>query len=61
MRREEVVSIMTKVITDMNTERGVEMGVPSEQLEEMTKASIPEFDRVNGIIYDRLVDLGVIG
>lgn len=60
MRREEAVALMTKVITDMNEAKGIEMGVPMEQIQEMTKMSIPEFDRVNAIIYDTLVEYGVI-
>lgn len=60
MRKDEVVALMTKVINDMNKERGIEMGAPIEQIEDMIKQSTPEFNRVNGLIYDELVDAGVI-
>ena len=60
MYKDEVVALMTDYINKMNRTRAEEMLVPSEQIDEMELQSTPEFNRVNGEIYDMLVDNGVI-
>ena len=60
MYKDEVVALMTNYINKMNRTRAEEMLVPNEQIEEMEMQSTPEFNRVNGEIYDLLVDNGVI-
>jgi hypothetical protein len=60
MRKDEVVALMTKVINDMNRQRGIEIGAPLDQIDEMEQMGTPEFNRVNGLIYDMLVEYGIV-
>jgi hypothetical protein len=60
MYRDEVVQIMTDAINNMNREHGYKMMLPSEQIEETILRSAPELMRVNGMLYDLLVEFGVI-
>lgn len=60
MYRDEVVEIMTNYINNMNRKHAENMLMPIEQIDEMEKESIPEFNRVNGELYDLLVEYGII-
>lgn len=60
MRREEAISIMTKVVTDMNTKIGEEQNVPAPQITATIEQMVPELNRVNGMIFDALYEAGVI-
>lgn len=60
MYRDEVVKIMTDTINNMNRERAYEMMVPSEEVERALSNATPELMRVNALLYDLLVEHGVI-
>ncbi len=58
--KNEVVKIMTDTIHEMNRQMGQMYNVPSAQVEEMIEKSTDELNRVNGILYDKLKEVGVI-
>lgn len=60
MYRDEVVEIMTNYLNNMNRKHAEDMLVPIEQIEEMEQGTTPDFNRVNGELYDLLVEYGVI-
>lgn len=60
MYRDEVVELMTKTIEDMNREIAASQFVPSEQVDSILEQTRPELMRVNGLLYDTLVDNGII-
>lgn len=51
---------MTDYINSMNRKRAEDMLVPMDAIESMEKEASVEFDRVNGELYDLLVEYGVI-
>lgn len=60
MYREEVIELMTKTIEDMNRDIAESQFVPSDQVEAILSQARPELMRVNGLLYDTLVENGVI-
>jgi hypothetical protein len=60
MYKDEVVALMTNAVNDMNRNRAIEMGIPSAGIEDSIQAMQDELNKVNGMIYDTLVDNGVI-
>jgi flagellin-like hook-associated protein FlgL len=60
MYRQEVIELMTKAINDMNRSRGIEMGVREEELDHVISTMANELNNVNAMLYDLLVDNGVI-
>jgi hypothetical protein len=60
MYRDEVIALMTNAVNDMNRKRAIEMGIPSQGLEDSIQAMQDELNNVNGMLYDTLVDNGVI-
>jgi hypothetical protein len=60
MYRQEVIDLMTSAINDMNRKRGVEAGVREDELDQAIGAMSPELNNVNAMLYDLLVDNGVI-
>ena len=60
LNREEVIDLMTKEIQDMNKLNMDQFNIPWEQQEKYMKESKPEFNRVNGMLFDMLVKNGVI-
>jgi hypothetical protein len=60
MNREQVVETMTNFITDMNRQKALAMGMPLDQVEPALLSMKQELDHVNGLIYDLLVQSGVI-
>jgi hypothetical protein len=60
MKREQVVEIMTEFITDMNRQRAIASGMPLDQVEPALLAMQNELNTVNGLIYDTLVEHGII-
>lgn len=58
--KNEVVKIMTDTINDMNRQMGQMYNVPSAQIEEMIEKSTDELNRVNGLLYDKLKEVGII-
>jgi hypothetical protein len=60
MYREEVVALMTNAVNEMNRQRAIEMGMPSTGIEESIQSMQEELNNVNGMLYDTLIDNGVI-
>jgi hypothetical protein len=60
MYKDEVIALMTNAVNDMNRKRAIEMGIPSQGLEDSIQAMQDELNNVNGMLYDTLVDNGVI-
>jgi hypothetical protein len=58
--RKEVIDLMTKEIQDMNKLEMEKYNMPYEQQKLYLEQSLPELDRVNGMLYDMLVKNGVI-
>lgn len=60
MYREEVVALMTNAVNEMNRQRAIDMGMSSEGVEDSIQAMQDELNKVNGMLYDTLIDNGVI-
>lgn len=60
MKKEQVVDLMTDFINHMNTERAIQAGMGSEQIKIAIEGSKQEIKYVNGLIYDLLVENGII-
>lgn len=60
MRREEAISLMTNTVIVMNTELGINNGVPADQIESTMSQMRPELDKVNALIFDSMYDNGII-
>ena len=60
MYKDEVVALMTNAVNDMNRNRAIEMGIASAGIEDSIQAMQDELNKVNGMLYDTLVDNGVI-
>lgn len=58
--KSEVVQIMTDTIVDMNRQMGAQQGVPSDQVQKMIDDSYTQLMLVNGLLYDKLKEIGVI-
>jgi len=58
--KSEVVQIMTDTIVDMNRQMGAQQNVPSEQVQKMIDESYTQLMMVNGLLYDKLKEIGVI-
>lgn len=51
---------MTEFINEMNRSAGYGSGMPIQQIEEFISSATPELSRVNGLLYDLLVEHGLI-
>jgi DNA modification methylase len=60
VNKEQVIGLMTDFINHMNTERAIHAGMGSEDIKNMVEMSSPELSHVNSLIYDLLVQNGVI-
>lgn len=60
MYREEVIKLMTEMVNKINYDRGAQMGLTAEQIKMAVDQSIPEITQINSMLYDLLVDNGVI-
>lgn len=60
MYRQEVIDLMTSAINDMNRKRGIEMGIREDELDQAIGAMSQELNNVNALLYDLLVENGVI-
>lgn len=60
MTKADVVKLMSNAIDDMNRSIGEGQGVPSEQIQEQLILMRPQLDHVNGMLYDLLVEYGLI-
>jgi hypothetical protein len=58
--RQEVVDLMTNAIENMNRQMAVQQNAPSDQVEEAISQQKPQLMYVNGLLYDLLVENGVI-
>jgi len=60
LKRKEVIELMTKEIIDMNLALAASQSVPNEQIQQYIKQATPELNRVNAVLFDMLVQRGVI-
>jgi DNA modification methylase len=60
LKRKEVIDLMTKEIIDMNVKLAGTQVVPNEQIQEYIKQATPELNRVNAVLFDMLVQRGII-
>lgn len=60
LKRSEVIELMTDTINKMNMKMMQDMNTPYEQMMSYIEQSTPDLDRVNGILFDKLVEHGVI-
>jgi hypothetical protein len=60
LKRKEVIDLMTKEIQNMNKVEMEKHNMPYEQQQLYLEQSLPELDRVNGMLYDMLIKNGVI-
>ena len=60
MLRDEVIELMTNVINKMNREMGAQHNIPSDVLEQQIITQKPQLDYVNGLLFDTLVEYGMI-
>lgn len=60
MEKEQVVDIMTNVIMDLNRQLAEHNEVPLDQVEEMLASIKETTDVINGVVYDKLKEAGVI-
>jgi excinuclease UvrABC helicase subunit UvrB len=60
MYKDEVVALMTNAVNEMNRRRAIQMGIHSIGIEESIQDMQDELNKVNGMLYDTLVDNGII-
>jgi len=60
LKRKDVIELMTKELIDMNLALAKQQSVPDEQVKQYIKEATFEFNRVNAILFDMLVQRGVI-
>ena len=60
LKRKEIVDLMTKEIIDMNIQLASNKSITDQQAMEYAQQTAPELNRVNGILYDLLMQHGVI-
>lgn len=58
--RQEVVDLMTNAIENMNRQMAVQQNAPSDQVEQAISQQKPQLMFVNGMLYDLLVENGVV-
>ena len=60
LMRQEVVDLMTNAIENMNRQMAIQQNAPSDQVEQAISQQKPQLMYVNGMLYDLLVENGVI-
>lgn len=60
MEKDRVVDEMCEVINNMNRQVAWQNGIPSDQVNDLIMRMQPELKYGNGLIYDRLVEIGAI-
>lgn len=60
MDKKQVIYAMTETINEMNRQMAFQNGIPSDQVQQLLMQQQPELMRVNEMLYDKLVTLGVI-
>jgi transcriptional/translational regulatory protein YebC/TACO1 len=58
--RHEVIKMMSDMIEEMNTQMAKQQGMPDSEIERVLGQARPQLDYVNGMLYDLLVQNGVI-
>jgi hypothetical protein len=60
LMRQEVVDLMTNAIENMNRQMAIQQNAPSDQVEQAISQQKPQLMFVNGMLYDLLVEHGII-
>jgi hypothetical protein len=61
MERQEVIKLMTNTVQEVNRQIAIQMmNVPANEVETKIAAAQEHVEHINGMIYDLLVDHGVI-
>jgi hypothetical protein len=60
MLRDEVVQLMTDAIDNMNRQMAIQQNAPSDQVEQALSQQRPQLMYVNGMLYDLLLENGII-
>jgi len=60
MYRDEVIKLMTDTIDNFNRFQGQMNNISEEQIEEYIKQGREQMEFVNGMLYDLLVENGII-
>lgn len=58
--RHEVIKMMSDMIEEMNVQMAKQQGMPDSEIEKVLGQARPQLDFVNGMLYDLLVQNGVI-
>ncbi len=58
--RHEVIKMMSDMIEEMNTQMARQQNMPDSEIERVLGQARPQLDYVNGMLYDLLVQNGVI-
>jgi hypothetical protein len=60
MLRDEVVALMSETINKMNLDIGRQHNIPIDVLNQQIEQQKPQLDHVNGMLYDVLLEYGII-
>ena len=60
MEKQEVIDIMTNVVMDLNKQLAEHNEVPEADIKEMLDSIKETTDAVNGLVYEKLKEAGVI-
>ncbi len=58
--RHEVIKMMSDYIEQMNVQMAKQQGMPDSEIEKVLGQARPQLDFVNGMLYDMLVENGVV-
>lgn len=58
MEKEQVVALMTETIINLNVGLAQQNNVPQDQIDQMVELSTPQFNTLNGLLYDVLKENG---
>lgn len=58
--RHEVIKLMSDYIEQMNTQIAKQQGASDQEIEKVLGQARPQLDYVNGMLYDMLVENGVV-
>ncbi len=58
--RHKVIKMMSDMIEEMNTQMARQQNMPDSEIERVLGQARPQLDYVNGMLYDLLVQNGVI-
>jgi hypothetical protein len=60
MNKDQVVAVMSDVVNNLNFQVALEQGAPIEDAKSAIEAHQPHLVYVNGLIYDRLLEEGLL-